>query len=72
MTELLQGLVEAFPNLAGLIVLAAILYRQNDKLLGELFERIDLLERQVADLKSVVTIVAQRQPTDSPTDVDAA
>lgn len=52
--EIGQIIIGTFPNLAGLAVLAFILYRQNERLLTELFERIDDLEAQVAEIKQAL------------------
>lgn len=54
MEEIILTIVENFPNLFGLAILAAILYRQNEKLLAELFNKIDNLETRIARLEIVL------------------
>lgn len=59
-----QIIIETFPNLAGLAILAFILYRQNERLLTELFERIDDLEAQVAEIK--MALPPRKEGEDAP------
>lgn len=51
MDDFLRYLIEQFPTLMGLLLLSFVLYRQNNKLLADLLERIEYLERQVNDVR---------------------
>jgi hypothetical protein len=60
MEELLILAVKQSPTIIGFVALSAVLYRQNEKLLSALIERIELLERQVVDLKVMLANAAGR------------
>jgi len=68
MNDLITLVVEQFPTLAGLIVLAVVLYRQNEKTQetnDRLVERIINLTVEMRDcVKNVTAAVVQQEETD--------
>lgn len=52
MEDLLKLVITNAPNLLGLVVLAWILWRQNERMLSALLERVAVLEQTVAALKT--------------------
>lgn len=57
MLELLNTLVQQAPNFIGLAIAVVILLRQNEKFIEALLERIELLEREVTDLKMLLGVI---------------
>ena len=47
MDTLFSQMLERFPTFLGLIILAYVLYRQNERLLSELLDKIDELEERL-------------------------
>lgn len=51
MEQFILNALEQSPTFMGLAVLAVVLYRQNNRLLDELFGRIENLERRLVELE---------------------
>lgn len=68
MNDLITLVVEQFPTLAGLVVLAVVLYKQNEKTQetnDRLVERIITLTVEMRDcVKTVALAVNQQEETD--------
>lgn len=68
MNDLITLVVEQFPTLAGLVVLAVVLYRQNEKTQetnDRLVERIINLTVEMRDcVKKMTAAVGQQEETD--------
>lgn len=60
MTDLFLQALEQLPTFVGLILLAYILYRQNNRLLDQLFGKIDALERKVDSLQQTVSEIVTK------------
>jgi len=54
MDTMILKMLEGAPTFVGLVVAVFILYRQNERLMSELFERLDLLDRRVSSLETRV------------------
>lgn len=52
MDEIWKVIVTSAPNLIGLVVLAYVLYRQNDRLLTALLVRVETLEAKLETLQA--------------------
>lgn len=59
MDELVKLVVEQFPTFLGLILLAWVLLRQNERLLDTLFDELDNLSTDLADLRKQVEELKQ-------------
>ncbi len=55
MEQFLFNALEQAPTFLGLTVLAVVLYRQNNRLLDELFGRIENLERRLVELEKRIS-----------------
>ena len=51
MDEIFSIVVSQFPTFAGLIVLAIILYRQNEKLLDKFFTELDDIRERLTEIE---------------------
>ena len=51
MDELIKTMLEQLPNVGGLLLAVAILYRQNEKFFGLLDERLESLEARIAEIE---------------------
>lgn len=63
MEQLLIDLIKNAPSLIGLGIAVWLLYRQNDRLLTDMFARMDKLEEKIENLENRVVW----QVSDSPT-----
>lgn len=54
MDNILTTIITNAPNLLGLLLLAIVLYRQNEKMLNALLERVVQVEKELGELKTQV------------------